>query len=107
MPLMRPARSPQSSVVLGLVITLTALVQPQQPASAQVGANMKDQLIYRYCSRAMAGDFSKANRTPPSGMIRDTCTCVVEQIGARASIAQARSTCQARALQNYPLQEQR
>ena len=71
---------------------------------AQVGANMKDQLIFGYCSRAMAADLDKAGKTPPAGMVDHTCGCVVQQINSRANIDQAKAICQAQAQQKYTLQ---
>jgi hypothetical protein len=73
-------------------------------AEVQIAANMKDQMIYRFCSKAMAADFSKAGKQPPHGMVADTCGCVVQQIHARASIDQAKTICQAEARQKYTLQ---
>ena len=65
---------------------------------------MKDQLIFHYCSKAMQADFSKAGKTPPDGMVAFTCSCVVQQIDARASIEQAKAICQARAKQAFSLE---
>jgi len=89
-----------------VVLTLSALSAPwlAAPAAAQVGANMKDQLIFHYCSKAMAADFQKAGKTPPSGMVSFTCGCVVQEINRRASIDQAKAICQAKAQKAYPLE---
>jgi hypothetical protein len=109
------------AVVLGLPLgsllplgSPLALAQPQsqsqsqsqsQPAGQpQVGANMKDQMILGFCSRAMAADLDKAGKKPPAGMVDYTCGCVVQQINARASIDQAKTICQAQAQQKYALQ---
>jgi len=107
------------AVVLGLPLgsllplgSPLALAQPQsqsqsqsQPAAQpQVGANMKDQMILGFCSRAMAADLDKAGKKPPAGMVDYTCGCVVQQINARASIDQAKTICQAQAQQKYALQ---
>ena len=73
-------------------------------AQAQVGANMKDQMIFHYCSKAMNADFTKAGKTPPKGMVDYTCGCVVQQVDGRASIDQAKAICQANAQQKYPVQ---
>jgi hypothetical protein len=78
--------------------------QPQPAAAPQVGANMKDQMIFGFCSRAMAADLEKAGKKPPAGMVDHTCGCVVQQINARATIDQAKTICQAQAQQKYALQ---
>ena len=73
-------------------------------ARGQSHNNMKDQLIFHYCSKAMQGDFSKAGRTPPAGMVAYTCNCVVQQIDGRATIEQAKAICQANAQSKYSVQ---
>ena len=87
-----------------LVALTFCLPQLGAPTQAQVGANMKDQLIFGYCSRAMAADLDKAGTTPPAGMVDHTCGCVVQQINSRASIDQAKAICQTQAQQKYALQ---
>jgi hypothetical protein len=98
-------------VVLGLPLgSPGAMAQPkslpaaQAAAQPQVGANMKDQMIFRYCSQAIHHDLDKAGKKPPAGMVDHTCGCVVQQINARASIDQAKTICQAQAQQKYALQ---
>lgn len=86
------------------VLTLLTASLATGPAAAQVGANMKDQLIFRVCRKAMAADFQKAGKSPPAGMVEDTCGCVVQEINRRASIQQAKATCQAKALKTYSLE---
>jgi hypothetical protein len=88
-------------VLLGLPLGFPLARAQSQP---QVGANMKDQMIFGFCSRAMTADIEKAGKTPPAGMVDHTCGCVVQQINARASIDQAKSICQAQAQQKYSLQ---
>lgn len=98
--------------LVGLVAVLLALplaspwaqAQSKAQGPAQVGANMKDQMIFGYCSRAMTADLGKAGKTAPAGMVDQTCGCVVQQINARASIDQAKTICQAQAQQKYGLQ---
>ena len=88
----------------GLAAALLTIPLLSPGAQAQVGANMKDQMIFRYCSKAMTDDFNKAGKTPPKGMVDYTCGCVVQQVDARASIDQAKAICQANAQQKYPVQ---
>ena len=98
-----------SATVTGLAVVnavVNALVNALvlAPTQAQTYSNMKDRLIFHYCSKAMKADFSKAGKTPPVGMVSFTCNCVVEQIHARATIDQAKATCQARAQQTFEVQ---
>lgn len=74
-------------------------------ATTQVRGNMKDQLIFHFCGRAMKADFKAAGKTPPKGIVEFTCGCVVQKIKARASIEQAKTICKAQALQTYPQPE--
>jgi hypothetical protein len=64
--------------------------------------NMQDDLINHYCTQAMNADFAKAGKTPPTGMVAYTCNCVIQQVNARATIAQAKAICQAQATAQYP-----
>jgi hypothetical protein len=96
-------------VLLGLPLSSSlARAQSKAPTQAQtkpqVGANMKDQMIFGFCSRAMNADLDKAGKAAPAGMVDHTCGCVVQQINARASIDQAKTICQAQAQQKYALQ---
>jgi len=63
---------------------------------------MVDNLINHYCAQAMNADFAKAGKTPPTGMVAYTCNCVIQQVNAQATIAQAKATCQAQATAKYP-----
>ena len=51
--------------------------------------------------RAMADAFKKAGKTPPEGMVTDTCNCVVEQMGKRQTIEQAKTFCSQQSIQKY------
>jgi len=64
--------------------------------------NMEDDLINHYCTQAMNADFAKAGKTAPTGMVAYTCNCVIQQVNARATIAQAKAICQAQATAQYP-----
>jgi len=91
------------SFALPALIALNLALVPRSGA-AQVGSNMKDQMIFHFCSKAMTADLEKAGRLPTSGMVEDTCGCVVKQINGRATIDQAKAICQAKAQQKYALQ---
>jgi len=62
--------------------TTTALLAAAVVAglAAPAQASMIDQIILNKCSAAMREDFQKAGKTPPEGMVADTCNCVVEQV---------------------------
>ena len=69
--------------------------------AAPAQASMIDQIIFKKCSQAMADDFQKAGKTPPDGMVADTCNCVVEQVGKRQTIEQAKTFCSKQSIQKY------
>lgn len=64
-------------------------------------ANMMDQIILSKCSAAMQEDFQKVGKTPPDGMVADTCNCVVAQMKKRQTIDQAKTFCSKQSLQKY------
>ncbi len=82
----------------GPVLLLTSL-----PSGAQGLDNMRDQLIIHYCTLAVNADFAKAGKRAPVGLAEDTCTCVAEQVNARATIAQAETICKQQAMGKYNL----
>ncbi|MFZ9973903.1 MAG: hypothetical protein ACO3FK_06470 [Vulcanococcus sp.] len=69
--------------------------------AAPAQASMLNQIIFKKCSEAMAADFQKAGKTPPQGMVPDTCNCVVERMGKRQSIEQAKTFCSKQSIQKY------
>jgi hypothetical protein len=73
-------------------------------AAVPAHASMIDQIIFNKCSSAMREDFQKAGKTPPDGMVADTCNCVVQQVGKRQSIEQAKTFCTKQSLEKYGLQ---
>lgn len=83
----------------GVAVLAAAWLAALNPAV--VRASMMDQIILSKCSSAMAEDFQKAGKTPPDGMISDTCNCVVEQMKHRQSIDQAKSVCTQQAIKKY------
>ena len=62
------------------------------PASV-LAQNMVVQIIQNQCSRAMNADFKAAGKTPPPGMVQDTCNCVAERIEKLDSIEAAKTFC--------------
>jgi hypothetical protein len=83
--------------VIGLFLAATAA----SPIAASAQASMIDQIIFNKCSQAMADDFQKAGKTPPDGMVADTCNCVVEQFWKRQTIEQAKTFCSKQSIQKY------
>ena len=63
---------------------------------------MEDDLINHYSNQATNADFAKAGQTPPPGMVAYTCNCVIQQVNARATIAQAKAICQQQASAQFP-----
>jgi hypothetical protein len=89
-----------SSTVFGSVLFSSAVLIGTVGASS-ANANMIDQIIFNKCSSAMREDFQKAGKTPPEGMVPDTCNCVVAQMKKRQSIEQAKTFCSKQSLQTY------
>ena len=90
---------PLSSLLRSTASLLAAAVVAGLAAPAQ--ASMIDQIILNKCSAAMREDFQKAGKTPPDGMVADTCNCVVEQVKNRQSIEQAKTFCTKQTLEKY------
>jgi hypothetical protein len=90
---------PLSSLLRSTASLLAAAVAVGLAAPAQ--ASMIDQIILNKCSAAMREDFQKAGKTPPDGMVADTCNCVVEQVKNRQSIEQAKTFCSKQSLEKY------
>jgi hypothetical protein len=74
-------------------IALTAVAAPSG-AHAQ---SMMDQMVTKKCSAAMQADFDKAGKTPPAGLIQQTCSCVVQQLDATHNIEVAKNICRQQA----------
>ncbi|WP_296447656.1 hypothetical protein [Vulcanococcus sp.] len=90
---------PLSSLLRSTASLLAAAVAVGLAAPAQ--ASMIDQIILNKCSAAMREDFQKAGKTPPDGMVADTCNCVLEQVKNRQSIEQAKTFCSKQSLEKY------
>ena len=70
-------------------ITLLGLVTPIT-AQAQ---SMLDQIVIKKCSAAMQADVAKAGKTPPAGLIQQTCSCVAQQLDATHNLETAKTIC--------------
>jgi hypothetical protein len=86
-----------------LFLAGSALLLADLPGQAQGLNNMRDQLIIHYCTLAVTADFAKAGKPVPAGLAKDTCTCVAEQVNARATIPQAEAICKQQAMGKYNL----
>jgi len=95
----RPLRQRSSAGWLGGLAAAAALAPLlSQPARA----NMVQQIIVGKCSEAMQADFKKAGKTPPAGMVNDTCSCVANgMLKRRQSLEQAKTTCVQQSTQKY------
>jgi len=84
-------------LALGSALLFGASVMPQ-PA----GANMMEQIITSKCAEAMQADFKKSGKTPPAGMVKETCSCVADgMLKKRQSLEQAKSLCVEQATVKY------
>lgn len=54
---------------------------------------MVRQIIVGKCSSAMQDDFKKAGKTPPAGMVAETCGCIADNYGKGQSMEQAKASC--------------
>ncbi|MCX5940771.1 MAG: hypothetical protein NTX18_07095 [Cyanobium sp. LacPavin_0818_WC50_MAG_67_9] len=62
--------------------------------AAPAHANMMQQIIVGKCSQAMQDDFKKAGKTPPAGMVNDTCGCIADGMLKKGqSLDQAKTAC--------------
>ena len=92
------AATTAASTLLGAL--LGAALAPLDPQAAH--ANMVQQIIVGKCSEAMQADFKKAGKTPPAGMVNDTCSCVADgMLKHRQNLDQAKTTCVNQATQKY------
>jgi hypothetical protein len=83
---------------LFLLVASTALV------AAPAQANMMQQIIVGKCSSAMQADFQKSGKTPPAGMVNDTCSCVADGMLKKGqSLDQAKTTCVKQSTAKYNL----
>ena len=92
--------SPGSMLRLPLLFACASAALVAAPAHA----NMMQQIIVGKCSSAMQADFQKAGKTPPAGMVNETCTCVANGMLRRGqSLDQAKTTCVKQSTAKYNL----
>lgn len=73
------------------------------PGGALAGDNMMDQMVRKYCLKAVNDEVKASGKPAPAGMQEFTCDCVVEQMKKRKSIDVAKTTCKNQAAAKYNL----
>ena len=63
--------------------------------------SFRDNMINQRCTRAATDNFAKLAKTPPTGFIPFTCSCVVQEINAQVPVEQARASCKAQAIAKF------
>ena len=91
----RCARLTAAALLAGVVASVAA------PAHA--GDNMMDQMVRKYCLKAVNDEVKASGKPAPQGMPDFTCDCVVQQMKKRQSIDQAKVTCKNQAAAKYNL----
>ena len=76
--------------LLSAAVALIAMAAPAPGAQAQ---SMLDQIVVKKCTAAMQADFDKAGKTPPAGLIQQTCGCVATQLDATHNLEMAKTIC--------------
>jgi hypothetical protein len=75
-----------------LLSAAAALITLAAPTAVQA-QNMLDQMVIKKCTAAMQADFDKAAKTPPAGLIQQTCGCVATQLDATHNLEMAKTIC--------------
>jgi hypothetical protein len=75
-----------------LLSAAAALIAMAVPVGTQA-QSMLDQMVIKKCAAAMQADFDKAGKTPPAGLIQQTCGCVAQQLDATHNIEAAKTIC--------------
>jgi hypothetical protein len=81
-----------SPMCLPLVFAAVGLLSAGIPVVARA-ESMLDQIVINRCSAAMQADFDKAGKTPPAGLIQQTCNCVAQQLNQTHNLDSARAIC--------------
>jgi len=88
---------------LGLGVVLVVAGFGLAPAGALAGDNMMDQMVRKYCLKAVNDEVKASGKPAPEGMQDFTCDCVVQQMKKRQSIDVAKTTCKNQAATKYHL----
>jgi len=79
-----------------LLSAAAALIALAAPTAVQA-QSMLDQMVIKKCTAAMQADFDKAGKTPPAGLIQQTCGCVATQLDATHNLETAKTICRQQA----------
>ena len=75
-----------------LLSAAAVLITFLAPTAVQA-QSMLDQMVIKKCTAAMQADFDKAAKTPPAGLIQQTCGCVATQLDATHNLEMAKTIC--------------
>jgi hypothetical protein len=102
---LRPAAALCSAAALrsAAALSLLAGLAAALAAPAHAGDNMMDQMVRKYCLKAVNDEVKASGKPAPDGMANSTCECVVQQMKKRQSIEQAKVTCKNQAAKKYNL----
>jgi hypothetical protein len=75
-----------------LLSAAAVLIAFAAPTAVQA-QSMLDQMVIKKCTAAMQADFDKAGKTPPAGLIQQTCGCVATQLDATHNLEMAKTIC--------------
>lgn len=89
------------SLALGVVLVVSGLALA--PARGLAADNMMDQMVRKYCLKAVNDEVKASGKPAPQGMQDFTCDCVVQQMKKRKSIDEAKITCKNQAAAKYNL----
>ena len=84
-------------------VAALACVLVAATAGGSAKANMMDQMVRKYCLKAVNDEVKASGKPAPDGMANSTCECVVQQMKKRQSIEQAKVTCKNQAAKKYNL----
>lgn len=72
------------------LLSAAVLITFLAPTAVQA-QSMLDQMVIKKCTAAMQADFDKAGKTPPAGLIQQTCGCVATQLDATHNLEMAKT----------------
>ena len=69
--------------------------------AATPATSQDNNLLKSFCLAAFKAAMAQAGETPPPGMVEETCSCFLDEVGGGAGIDAARETCKQRAAETY------
>jgi hypothetical protein len=91
----------RSASTAALALLAGVVIAPAAPAMA--GDNMMDQMVRKFCLKAVNDEVKASGKPAPEGMAETTCDCVVQEMKKRKTVEQAKDTCKTLAAQKYNL----